>query len=276
MDIATANLNNTVQEKPTIHIIHNLARSGGTLFSKCLGCMDNIALLSEIHPDAQNASSFNAIKQAEQWLNFDPAVWQANDFVSAIHAIKQHCSQLNRTLLLRDWSHIDYLGVPVTTKPSKQATLLNTLKKDFKIQNIQLIRNPVDTWLSTRRLNLIKAAKISSTDFIQAYLTFLNNTSSGMQLLYEDFLIEPNHSLIKACSHLNIEFDDNYKNKWYQFNQITGDQSNLSSHRTKPVIKPRARRTMQSQEIAEIMELQNHPAFEKILTLVPKFNCYTM
>ncbi len=265
------------QEKPIIRIIHNLARSGGTLLSKCLGSMKTVALLSEIHPKAQKAVSFNAIKQAQKWLNFDPNhPWQASDFVASIKAIEQHCSQQKISLLLRDWSHIDYLGVPVTTEPDNQAALLNTLKNDFHIQHIQLIRNPIDTWLSTRRLNLIKTAKISSTDFIQAYLNYLDQTSTDFQLLYEDFLIEPDNMLKQACIHLKIKYDPDYKNKWHEFKQLTGDLSNLSSHRNKPIIKPRARKTMEIQEIEEIEALQNHPAFEKTLELIPEFNCYRM
>ena len=278
MDIELHSLKkNKSAKKQTIRIIHNLARSGGTLISKCLGSMNTVALLSEIHPNAQKAVSFNAVKQAQQWLDFDPTYpWQTNNFVTAIKAIEQHCSQQQQILLLRDWSHVDYLGVPVTSKPDNQASLVNALKNDFHIQNIQLIRNPVDTWLSTRRLNLIKAAKISSTEFIQAYLNYLNNTSSDFQLLYENFLIDPDNTLKQACCHLKIEYDSLYKNKWHKFKQLTGDLSNQSSHRSKPTIKPRARRSIENQEIKEIEALQNHPAFKKILELVPEFNCYTM
>ena len=277
MDIEPHSLKKNGQEKPTIRIIHNLARSGGTLISKCLGSMKTVALLSEIHPKAQQAVSFNAVKQAQKWLDFDltyPA--QNNDFVASIKAIDRHCSQHKKILLLRDWSHVDYLGVPVTTKPSNQTSLVNVLKDDFHIQNIQLLRNPIDTWLSTRRLNLIKAARISSNDFIQAYLNYLKNTSSNSQLLYEDFLIEPDNILKQICFHLKIEYDASYRNKWHEFEQITGDKSNLSSHRAKPIIKPRARRTIEIQEVEEIKTLQKHPAFKKILKLVPEFNCYTM
>lgn len=40
--------------KPKIRIFHNLGRSGGTLICKCLGCMEHIVLLSEIHPLGTN------------------------------------------------------------------------------------------------------------------------------------------------------------------------------------------------------------------------------
>ena|GEM_PF-4627496 len=38
----------------TLRIIHQLARSGGTLLNRCLGCMPGILMLSEIHPHMGN------------------------------------------------------------------------------------------------------------------------------------------------------------------------------------------------------------------------------
>ncbi len=35
---------------PVVRLVHHLARSGGTLISRCLGCMSGVLLLSEIHP----------------------------------------------------------------------------------------------------------------------------------------------------------------------------------------------------------------------------------
>jgi len=50
------------QPKPKLWVLHNMPRSGGTLLSKCLGSMSEHILLSEIHPDAQHAMSFNALQ----------------------------------------------------------------------------------------------------------------------------------------------------------------------------------------------------------------------
>ena len=266
-------------KKPTIRLIHNLARSGGTLISKCIGCMNSVALLSEIHPSAQHAASFNAIKQAQQWLNFDPFYkkhHESTDFVAIIRAIEQHCADQQQTLVIRDWSHIDYLGVPVTSKPTNTPALINSLNKHFDILNVQLVRNPIDIWLSTRRLNLIKNTDITTKEFIQAYLHYLQKTRGSYQLIYENFLADPDKSLKQVCSALKLNFDQEYSQKWHTFAQLTGDLSNSSSLRAKATIKPRTPKSRNADEIREIQSLQSQPAYEKILELVPEFNCYTM
>ena len=42
-----------------------MARSGGTLISRCLGCMSGVLLLSEIHP--LGTAQFNPLVQAQRW-----------------------------------------------------------------------------------------------------------------------------------------------------------------------------------------------------------------
>ena len=51
--------------RPTLRLLHHMARSGGTLISKCLGCMSGVLLLSEIHPLGTN--HFNPLVQAQRW-----------------------------------------------------------------------------------------------------------------------------------------------------------------------------------------------------------------
>jgi hypothetical protein len=67
----------------TVCIIHQLARSGGTLLNRCLGCMPGILMLSEIHPNMGNRlDQFHALVQAQQWFG----IFSDSD----IESIKQH------------------------------------------------------------------------------------------------------------------------------------------------------------------------------------------
>ena len=52
--------------KPPLRIVHNLARTGGTLICRCLGSMKGVAVLSEIHPMA--AHLMNPVAQAREWF----------------------------------------------------------------------------------------------------------------------------------------------------------------------------------------------------------------
>ena len=51
--------------RPMLRLVHHMARSGGTLFSRCLGCMSGVLLLSEIHP--LGTAQFNPLVQAQRW-----------------------------------------------------------------------------------------------------------------------------------------------------------------------------------------------------------------
>ena len=258
--------------KPVIRVIHNLARSGGTLIAKCLGSMQNTALLSEIHPDAQIALSFNALHQAQNWYGVDKSLnWQKTPFIDAIKIIHKHCLNQQQEIVLRDWSHVDFFGIPVTNTPKLQASLVNSLQPHFHVLSVQSVRNPVDTWLSMRRLQLIRKAKITPEQFMQSYLEYLEKTSGNYQLLYENFLETPNEELKQACKHLQLNFDKNYQTKWFEYTNVTGDLSNSSSLRKNSVIKPRPRKNVDQ---SVLNALKASPAYEKVMQKIPAYDTF--
>lgn len=260
------------QAKPTIRIIHNLARSGGTLIAKCLGSMQNTALLSEIHPDSQMALSFNATRQAQDWLGLDKSIdWQQISFIESLKIIQTHCQLNNQKLLLRDWSHIDYFGVPVTTEPKNIPVLLEVLRPYFHILSIQTLRNPLDIWLSMRRLSLVRKANINASDFMNAYLRYVQNTQSDYQLLYEHFLDNPDQELKNTCKALDLSYDSTYKKKWFNYSTITGDLSNSSSLRNETDIESRPRKEFDRQVL---VELKSSSAYAKVMKLIPAYDTF--
>jgi len=232
-----------IKPLPQIWVLHNMPRSGGTLVSKCFGSMEANILLSEIHPDAQHALSFNALNQAQQWYGFLSELdWQTSEFVDAITQIQNIVKENNKQLILRDWSHVDYLGPPVTNKPKGKPALLDVLSPYFDIRSIQLVRHPLDTWLSLRRLNLIQKSGIGFEQFLTAYRCYLDNTNGDCRLVYEEFLKSPNDQLEAVCDKVGLYYDGGYQDKWFDFDKVTGDTSNSSSLRDKPVIEFRVRR----------------------------------
>ncbi len=230
--------------KPQVWVLHNMPRSGGTLVSKCLGVMQSHALLSEIHPYAQHALSFNALRQAQAWHGLlEDLNWQKTKFVDAITHLEQALKKANQKLILRDWSHVDYLGPPVTNTPENRPKLLEVLSPHFEIRSIQLVRHPLDTWLSLRRLDLIKKHKIDIRQFLTAYRLYLDKTKSDTRLVYEDFLKAPSEQLEHVCNNVGLNYDGTYQDRWFDFDKVTGDTSNSSSLRGTPVIEYRPRRS---------------------------------
>ena len=109
--------------RPPLRLIHHMARSGGTLISKCLGCMAGVVLLSEIHP--LGTSHFNPLIQAQRWYGLlstqDLIELKARGrvgFVDAIELIRRRAEDCSQRLVIRDWSHLDFTGVPFVARPA--------------------------------------------------------------------------------------------------------------------------------------------------------------
>ena len=137
-----------VMEKQKLRMIHNMARSGSTLICKCLGCMEGIVLLSELHPRALD--SFNPLKQAKEWFGLvaenDIADLQKQGgvtYAKAIELIEQRCTERGDTLVLRDWAHLDYTGFPYLATPGYRPLLYTELAESFDIIRISTTRDPV-------------------------------------------------------------------------------------------------------------------------------------
>ena len=119
----------TEDMKPlTIRLLHQLGRSGGTVISKCLAVMDNVLLLSEIHPlgkklartrNPKNAATYLPLSQAHRWFRlFDECdidrrgnEYARLNFAEEIGLIASRCAERSYHLVLRDFNNIDFTGV---------------------------------------------------------------------------------------------------------------------------------------------------------------------
>ena len=234
----------TRTEKPELRIIHNMARSGGTLIAKCLGSMQDVVLLSEIHP--AGTQMFNPLRQAHEWFQLlTPAdinqlqIKQNINFVDAIELILKRCQKKNKTLLIRDWSHLDFTAIPFLPSPSYQLTIANTLRTRFTIINTTTVRHPIDQWLSIQKLAVLQN-KLSLEMFLRGYREFAEHCVQQGFLRFEDFTQNPDMALTTLCERLKIPFDTQYKQRWSSYSTISGD----SSDKTK--ITPLPHKTIES------------------------------
>jgi hypothetical protein len=213
--------------KPKVRILHNLARSGGTLIGKCLGCMSTVVLLSEIHPvGAQLFPQLNnPLLQAFQWHNIStPKDLEGGTltFTKAIGIIEKKCSDKEKKLVLRDWSHFDFIGLPFVDTPSYKLLLADILAADFEVVHFALVRHPIDQWLS-----MIKTFPILESIPLDAYLNGYLEYSRQIQacgfVRYEDIAKDPEKHMEIICDKLQLEFDRNFLAHWSGYNKITGD-----------------------------------------------------
>jgi len=210
-----------------IHIIHNMARSGGTLICKCIGCMDRILLLSEIHP--LGTSLFNPLKQANEWFHLlkpkDVARLKNKtrlEFVEAISLIDRRCRQRGKTLVLRDWAHLDFTGIPFLQKPPYRFLLSDALRERFTIHKAAIVRHPVDQWLSLRKLAIMQG-KISLPLFLKGYRKYAEKCADMDYIKYEDFTEAPEALCARLCQMLHIDYDPEFIRRWMHYKTITGE-----------------------------------------------------
>lgn len=130
-----------------------MARAGGTLVSRCLGCMNGVALLSEIHP--AGVRYFNPLNQAHHWFQLltpwdleHIAQGSGLSFSDAIGLINQRCREQGKHLVLRDWGHLDFTAVPFLDTPSYRLTLADVLAGEFSVVHTAVVRHPADQKLS--------------------------------------------------------------------------------------------------------------------------------
>ena len=212
--------------KPKIRVLHHMARTGGTVISKCLASMDNIMLLSEIHP--QGTKHFNPLKQALEWFGLfsSEEIEQLEKdrvgFNETVELIRDRAHETKRDLVIRDWSHLDFTAVPFLADRSYRLTTANVLKADFDVIHTATVRHPIDQWLSLRRLAAV-AGKLNLDEFLRDCRRFAETVRNIGFVRYEDFTHNPDAALQDLCQRLDLSFDPAYRQRWKAYQNITGD-----------------------------------------------------
>lgn len=223
--------------KPRVRILSNLARAGGTLVSRCLGAMDDTVLLSEIHP--LGTQIFNPLAQARDWYGLvkpEEAGGQF-DFIDAIQLIEQRCRVSGKTLVIRDWAHLDFIGRPFIKDPACRLQLTETLATVFNIVQFALVRHPVDQWVSTSSLNIMQG-QLELDTFLAGYRRFAEQAVKSGFMRFEDFTRDPRGQMLRLCQCLEISFDPDFIDHWQENTRVTGDVSKTSRGSRMNEIRP--------------------------------------
>jgi hypothetical protein len=211
--------------RPKIRILHQMARSGGTIICRCLASMEGVVLLSEIHP--AGLRMFNPLQQAMEWYalltpdDIKLARESKLSFVQSIGLIAERCQQQNKTLVLRDWSHLDFIGIPFG-QASYRSGLVEALQKDFDLLRYSTVRHPLDQWLSLTK-NPMFAERLAKPKYLRGVRHFSDMAVSTGFLKYEQFTADPDTGLKQLCDGLDLVFDPAYRERWPDYSNITGD-----------------------------------------------------
>jgi len=245
--------------KPTIRLLHHMARTGGTVISKCLASMNSVALLSEIHP--AGGRWFNPLQQAHVWHGLlqeeDLARLRGGapmPFHAAIGLIERRARDRGLALVLRDWSHLDFTAVPFLPQPSYRLTLALALLPAFEIVNTATVRHPIDQWLSLSQLAVIKG-RLGLADYLRGYRRFAEVAVRIGFLRYEDFTRDPAGAMALLCQRLRLPYDPGFQERWMHYTKITGDTPPGSRP---PEIVPSRRKACPDELIAAFAENEDY------------------
>jgi hypothetical protein len=213
--------------RPPMRLVHHMARSGGTLFSKCLGCMSGVVLLSEIHPLGTN--QFNPLIQAQRWYGLlssqDLHELRSRGrvgFADAIDLIRRRTDECSQRLVIRDWSHLDFTGVPFIAKPAHRLLTAEALANRFELLQVCTVRHPLDQWLSLSQLAVVQG-RLTLDGFLAGYRRFAEIAKSIGFYRYEDFTADPDGVMRALCAALQLRYDRGFTKRWRDYTFVTGD-----------------------------------------------------
>ena len=141
-----------------------------------------------------------------------------------------------------------------------------TLETAFQLNEVSLVRHPVDQWLSlTRDPGMAQA--ITLKQFMKGYLRYAHRCQKHRFIRYEDFTREPEINMQQLCNNLGIEYSNEFLNKWYSYQHITGDpetynRNTITEVRRYSVPKKLSKQLSKNQAYEEALHLlgYEHPS----------------
>jgi hypothetical protein len=246
-DQLTAQVTDTPQP---IRTLHHLACTGGTLISKCLACMPNTLLLSEVEPYSQipgeRQNKFFPTDLIMLLRNSsrggDPGL-EGEVFMAGLATIYKDCVKRGLRLLLRDHSHSQYCFKTQNSSTPKLRELIGD--SSYPINSIVTLRHPLDAFLSLEKAGWLHFEPATFEEYCARTMLFLNDHAGLPWFKYEEFVEQPEIELEIMCDALGLVYDEGFKDL-FPIHRLSGD-----SGRATGLIAPRERRPVPASLIAE-------------------------
>lgn len=251
----------------SIRIIHHWACSGGTIICRSIANLQNVVLLSEVHPYAylrliKPEPSYTPTDLIQQLClphnEADPvfclAAWRG-----AITALAKKVADNNKVLVLRSHSHIDFF---TGAQPETEHCITRILR-DIHVTNALLtVRHPLDSWISIQRMSWDRHFRFGTFEEFCLRAIILVQASVGLPVVrYEEFTLNPDEGLKAVCINLNINLDTTQSSA-FDLVRLSGDSGRSSNQ-----IQPRNRRPVPKALYAEIYAMDRHGAGSAYLRL---------
>jgi hypothetical protein len=230
-------------------VLHHLASSGGTVFSKALAAQGNCLLLNEIHPyfSVIPDAGFSPTTPLDQYLarykrilpEAEIARARTESFRFQLQYLLKLAGDGNR-LLLREWSHGDFFA-------SERFSSASLPLLDFaQPTSLVALRHPVDCFLSGKTYNAWNPINSDVDEFCRRYAKFcefFRERPGVLFVQYEDFTARPDALLQEVCEKLGLAYNSDYMRQLNQF-RLSGGSGRTSYEK----IAPRPRRPLSEAE----------------------------
>lgn len=194
-----------------LRLLHQLARSGGTLVNRLL-LAQGVAVLSEVHP--LGWANLDPLAQARDWFGLigedDLQGQDALPYADAIALIARRAGRRRHPLLIRDWSHLDFMPLGMGLKPEQCSMQADMLADRFDLLRVATVRHPLDQWLSLAAMLAAEGRPPRQAE-LEAWLDgmagFAAMAAATGFVRYEDIAADPAAGVDELCRKLDLPFD---------------------------------------------------------------------
>lgn len=196
-----------------IRSLHHFACTGGTLLSKCIATLPNLVLLSEIDPLSRMTMTAPDQKPAfaptDIFLPLLQSLHGVSErviveiFQAAMGAARDGLARHGQRLVLRDHAHSHFC---TAVDPDERPTLHEILRETGPVLSLVTIRHPLDSFVSLDKNRWRHFQPFTLDAYSSRYLKFLDRYDGISSLKYEDFVLNPEIELQRACAVLDVPF----------------------------------------------------------------------
>jgi hypothetical protein len=202
---------------PTLPVLRALGGCGSTLLNKLLGAVPKSFVLSEVNPRSAQLHGYglNPLAQVINWRPDLAGELTEFEFVELgdrrrfgefIRKLYELLSLRGESLVVRDYSYVDYIGTPYLDPAPGDSSLRDALGRHFTLSEVLLVRHPVDQFTSLLRHSHVKNV-LTPRIFLKAYEAFLADHAMPVVVRYEDIVRDTLGELQRLCDRWNITFD---------------------------------------------------------------------
>ncbi|MBC7135783.1 sulfotransferase [Oceanibaculum nanhaiense] len=208
-----------------LRLLHQLARSGGTLVNRLM-LAQGVAVLSEVHP--LGWATLDPLAQARDWFGLigadDLLGRDALPYTDALALTAANARRKRRPLLIRDWSHLDFMPLGLGLKPALTSAQVEALAGRFTLIRTATVRHPLDQWLSLAAMLAAEGRPPRQAE-LEAWLDGIEGFAVMAAAIgfvrYEDIAADPAGGMEELCRKLDLAFDPARLEGWRETTQFS-------------------------------------------------------